>query len=68
MTSTTGTLQEQPTLSALDRCDRCGAQAYVRAELVSGGMLLFCNHHARDVEGTLKPQASRWLDESARIS
>jgi hypothetical protein len=36
------------TLNALDRCDRCGAQAYVRAVLeTSGGELLFCGHHAR---------------------
>lgn len=32
-------------LTALDRCDRCGGQAYVRAELASGGELLFCSHH-----------------------
>lgn len=35
------------TLTAADRCDRCGAQAYVRARLLSGGELLFCGHHAR---------------------
>lgn len=35
------------TLTAEDRCDRCGAQAYVRARLQSGGELLFCGHHAR---------------------
>lgn len=34
-------------LSALDRCDRCGAAARVRAVLPSGGELLFCGHHAR---------------------
>ncbi|MFP5220350.1 MAG: hypothetical protein ACLGIG_11580 [Actinomycetes bacterium] len=33
-------------LTALDRCDRCGAQALVRAVLPSGE-LLFCGHHAR---------------------
>lgn len=36
-----------PALTAADRCDRCGAQAYVRAVLHSGGELLFCGHHAR---------------------
>lgn len=34
-------------LTALDRCDRCGAQARVRAVLPGGGDLLFCGHHAR---------------------
>ena len=33
-------------LTALDRCDRCGAQALVRAVLPAGE-LLFCGHHAR---------------------
>ena len=37
-----------PTLTVSDRCDRCGAQAYVRALLQSGGLLLFCAHHGRE--------------------
>ena len=37
-----------PSLTAADRCDRCGAQAYVRARLHAGGELLFCGHHARE--------------------
>jgi hypothetical protein len=41
-----GTLT-RPELTALDRCDRCGAAAKVRAVLPSGGELLFCGHHAR---------------------
>ena len=36
-----------PSLSAADRCDRCGAQAFVRARLHGGGELLFCAHHGR---------------------
>jgi hypothetical protein len=35
-------------LTAVDRCDRCGAQAYLRVELAGGGDLLFCAHHARE--------------------
>jgi hypothetical protein len=34
-------------LTRLDRCDRCGAAAKLRAVLPSGGELLFCGHHAR---------------------
>lgn len=39
-------LATAPALTALDRCDRCGAQAFVRATL-EHGELLFCGHHAR---------------------
>ena len=40
-------------LSAVDRCDRCGAAARVRATLPSGGQLLFCQHHANEHEAKL---------------
>ena len=38
-------------LTAEDRCDRCGAQAYVRTRHVNG-VLLWCAHHfnKNDVE------------------
>ena len=42
----TTALATAPALTALDRCDRCGAQALVRVTLPSGE-LLFCGHHAR---------------------
>ena len=35
------------TLSVADRCDRCGAQAFVRVVL-RAGELLFCGHHGRE--------------------
>jgi hypothetical protein len=35
-------------LTAADRCDRCGAQAYVKATLPAGSALLFCAHHMRE--------------------
>ena len=36
------------TLTRQDRCDRCGAQAFVRATLPGDGLsLLFCGHHFR---------------------
>ncbi len=58
-----------PQLTTLDRCDRCGAQAYVRVVLESsGGELLFCGHHARAVEATLKPKSSEWYDETSRLN
>ena len=54
-------------LSAADRCDRCGAQARVRAVLASGD-LLFCAHHAHEYESKLKSVAREWVDETAALS
>lgn len=64
---TTAATAEKSTLTAADRCDRCGAQAYVQAVLASGGKLLFCAHHARAVEEQLRPQTIEWQDETARL-
>lgn len=58
MTSTSGSVATQHAetdtrLTAHDRCDAaaaeraCGAKAYARAILPSGGFLLFCGHHLR---------------------
>lgn len=53
-------------LTALDRCDSCGAQAYVRA-VISGSELLFCAHHARAHESKLKTVAESWHDETHKL-
>jgi hypothetical protein len=42
-----------PELTRVDRCDRCGAAARVRAKLPSGSELLFCQHHANEHEAKL---------------
>jgi hypothetical protein len=55
-------------LSAADRCDRCGAQAYLKVELLSGGELLFCAHHAREHGDALKRVAATVIDESHRLA
>ncbi len=68
MTDVTGTVST-PTASTLtnaDRCDRCGAQAFVRVLLTSGD-LLFCAHHAKAYEDKLKPAAVDWVDETAAL-
>jgi hypothetical protein len=57
-----------PELTVADRCDRCGAQAYIRARLVSGGELLFCAHHGRQHLPALQGQAEEIHDESARLT
>ncbi len=57
-----------PALTAMDRCDRCGAQAYMRVILQSGGELLFCAHHARAHREKLSEVASKIQDETHKIS
>ena len=54
-------------LSAADRCARCGAQAYIRARLNSGGELYFCAHHGRQHLPQLAHQASEIHDETQRL-
>ena len=53
-------------LSAADRCDSCGAQAYVRATL-QFGELLFCLHHAVANKEALAPVTIKWHDESDKL-
>ena len=55
-------------LTAQDRCDRCGAQAYLRVELQTGGELLFCAHHAREHGDKLKEIAANVVDETHKLS
>jgi len=55
-------------LTAADRCDRCGARAYLRVELSSGGELLFCAHHAREHEDKLREIAASIQDETGRLA
>ncbi|MFT4084800.1 MAG: hypothetical protein QM638_19650 [Nocardioides sp.] len=55
-------------LTAADRCDRCGAQAYLRVELQSGGELLFCAHHAREHGDALREIAVTVTDETHKLT
>jgi hypothetical protein len=59
---------EQTPLNSLDRCDRCGAQAYVRAILISGGQLLFCAHHGKTYAEGLKSVVATIQDESEKVA
>ena len=63
----TGTIAPTRPLSAADRCDRCGAAAYVRVVLDSGE-LLFCAHHARKYEDRLRAVAVDIQDETGRLA
>jgi hypothetical protein len=42
---------------AADRCDRCGARGKVRVVLAGGGDLVFCGHHARQFDATIRSVA-----------
>ncbi len=55
-------------MTSADRCDRCGAQAYIRATLASGGELLFCAHHGREHAQRLAQMDAVIHDETARLS
>jgi len=54
------------TLTAFDRCDSCGAQAYIKVTM-SSGELLFCAHHGAKFKDKLSATALNWHDESARL-
>lgn len=65
---TTAIAPSPAALTAGDRCDRCGAQAYLRVELTTGGELLFCAHHAREHGDKLREVAVTVVDETHKLS
>ena len=67
ITSETAPVDElDATLSAHDRCDSCGAQAYIRVTMASGE-LYFCAHHGAKFKDKLAPTALAWHDETSRL-
>jgi hypothetical protein len=64
----TATAPSNTPLSAIDRCDRCGAQAYLRVRLEAGGELLFCAHHAREHGDKLREIAADFHDETHKLA
>jgi hypothetical protein len=59
-------LESAVELTVADRCDACGAQAYVRVTL-STGELLFCAHHANENKAKLEAIAINWHDETEKL-
>lgn len=53
-------------LTKANRCDKCGAQALVKAEGI-GGELFFCGHHFAANEEKLRSWAFDILDEREKI-
>jgi hypothetical protein len=64
----TGAMAPSQPLTAMDLCDRCGAQAYVRVVLPASGELLFCAHHSRQHAQALAKIAVEIQDETERLS
>jgi len=60
---------ENPVLvfNALDRCDRCGAQAYTAAQKDGFVDLLFCLHHRREFEWPLLDDGWTIVDDYEAI-
>ena len=54
-------------LTALDRCDSCDAQAYVRVTLHNETELLFCAHHAKKHNDKLQQVALSIYDETKKL-
>lgn len=61
--------RDKPELDARFRCDRCGAQAYVRTTLESENNLYWCGHHAKAYIPLMKEQGilSKIYSEEIRL-
>ena len=66
-TEVTETKEAAKELTAADRCDVCGAQAFIRVVLANGD-LVFCGHHGQANKEKLKPIAITWQDETNKLS
>jgi hypothetical protein len=55
-------------LTVADRCDRCGARAYVRVLLPNFLELLFCAHHNRQYASALMKVAVEIRDETGQLA
>ena len=65
---TTPILEVPPVaLTYSDRCDRCGAQAFIKIILLTGE-LLFCVHHFTQHETVLRSATINILDERSKIN
>jgi hypothetical protein len=60
---------QAPRFNAKDRCDKCGAQAYVKVGFTSGSSLLFCSHDANEQRPKMlsKGVVQTWYSETGRL-
>lgn len=59
-------MDDDDQLTNLDRCDRCGAQAWVVTHLAHGP-IYWCNHHWRKHETAITAAGARVYDELDRL-
>lgn len=60
-----------PLLTHVDRCDRCGARAYVLAIIVWGGgdgALFFCRHDWLKNKSAIQPLLAALVDETDQLT
>lgn len=56
-------------LTAADRCDSCGAQAWTRVWVAADkSELLFCKHHFERNEAKFRELDYMWVDDRAKIN
>ena len=60
------TKTESGGLRVADRCDACGAQAFVEV-VMNSGSLLFCAHHARAMKDSYSKSAVEVRDYSEQL-
>ena len=63
-----GEMAGSGSLTAADRCDRCGARAFVRVLLPNRLELLFCAHHTRQHASALAKVALEIRDETEQLA
>jgi ribosomal protein L37E len=59
--------KQEKVLKIADRCDRCGAQAFILATGVSGE-LMFCGHHYHKYEYAITQWAYKIVNELDTIN
>lgn len=60
--------KDRPALRLVDRCDRCGVQAFVAAHHATHSTLLFCGHHFAKHEAALIGSGFDIQDERSKIN
>lgn len=63
----TAAVETERVLTALDRCDKCGAAAKVVSTFMSGE-LMFCGHHARETKWSLQQKSLHIYDPENELS
>jgi hypothetical protein len=61
-------LDSPPAITLAERCDSCGAQAFLRATMPSGTALLFCGHHGNAHRASLLVAGAALQDETDRLT